>query len=330
MSLRSATQAPEGYCFIDMDLKTAEVVALAYLSGDQGMIDMLNEPDLQFACLKENPDKVVRIAYLREEIVPRQAWDPAKLVSTDDPRLLRREDGSLVHPKRDMHWELSESVAAKIREVLNKNTDRDGVGKVGNFSIPYQGSPSLLERMVEANTGVRPPEGTGQKMIDAYSGGKPVAWRFLKDMMDVAEDPGYYVALSGRIRHAMYSEIADLEGLSEYTRKGILSPLQRQFCNFPMQNLVADTTAKALVNFVHARRQLGLSSRIAMLLYDAMMSICRLEELKATRELLKQCLEGVKWTAHGVTFNFEVDIGVCFRWGCKMTKEEKEKVAPYL
>jgi uracil-DNA glycosylase len=136
MCLRSNIVAPEGHCLVDMDLKTAEVVALAYQSGDKNMIKVLTEPDTQFARIdRDNPKKVVRIEFNENEGISESEYDPALLTSKDDPRILRDENGQIVHPRRDLHWEMATTVARKPREKLDERLFRDGVGKIGNFCL---------------------------------------------------------------------------------------------------------------------------------------------------------------------------------------------------
>ena len=141
-SLRACVQAPPGWVIIDMDLRTAEIVALARYANDQNMIRVLTEPDTQFARIdKENPKKVVRLCYNENEGIPESEWDPSLIVPPDDPRILRHPDGSIMHPKRDLHWEMGTAVMGKPREKCDERMVRDGCGKVGNFSIPYGASP---------------------------------------------------------------------------------------------------------------------------------------------------------------------------------------------
>ena len=147
----------------------------------------------------------------------------------------------------------------------------------------------------------------------------------------IIEDPGYFRAISGRIRHFFYTNLGDLDGVDDYTREGILSPLKRQSRNFPMQNLVADTANRAQQRFMKERDERHLRSRVMMLLYDAMTVISPLEKLKETIPLLRNSMTiWCPWHVHGRTFNFDVDIGVGFRWGVKAKKEEKEMLKQYL
>jgi hypothetical protein len=335
-SLRSCIQAPPGWAFIDMDLKTAEIVALAYTSGDTNLLNVLYAPDTQFAFLKKKDEKTgdvsekqVRIAYNEITKAPESKWT-VKLVDKDHEDLVRKADGSLVHPGRDLHWEFGEVVKLDLRENLDKEAHRGGIGKVGNFSIPYGATGGSLERLIEANTGKKPPVGTGDQMIEGYEKLYPTAWRFLLSMERIVEDPGYYRSVTGAVRHFYYNNLLDVHGLRDWTRKSILSPLTRQARNYPMQHIVAATTAKALIRFVEERRKRGMQARVMMLLYDAVTAIAPLEELREAAKLLQNCLTvHTPWTIHGRTFTFDVDTDFSFRWAVKPTKDEKGILTPY-
>jgi uracil-DNA glycosylase family 4 len=643
-SLRANIQAPPGYAILDMDLKTAEVVSLAYQSGDSNMIKVLTEPDTQFARTDpSNPKIALRIGYNGNEGIPEDEWDAALLVPVDDPRFMRTDSGALIHPKRDLHWEMGTPVARKPREKCDERLVRDGVGKVGNFcisagykvltkerglvpieditccdslwdgvewvsnegvtcngiqtvyeyqgieatdnhevwtesgekvtfgqaraqrlrlartatesgepivarfnrgraehtekghrlllrddhlqslrcetregtskhgerflvevsvseqallprssslyarrpvrshatavrtrfsrlfselqrawnqgsvqdaqgvhkvgaremagqrllrsgsgqnrqrwallkgefatcipvgksaeqagycecreyrdsqsldsatpgdqiqgsvcektithwpygdrhlgaskekgrrvkvydilnagprhrftcggilvsnSIPYGATGSLLERMIEANTGIKPPEDTGSDMIEAWRGKYPRADEYQRSMEEIVRDPGYWRALSGRVRHFCYSELEDLRGYEQYKKRGILSGLARQARNFPHQEIVAATTARALLMFLEERRRLKMQSRVGILLYDAVTAFCPLEELKTAAALLQRCLTvDNEWDWSGGKFHFDVDISIGFRWGVKPTKEEKAVIDKYM
>lgn len=331
-SLRGNCEAPVGHVLVDQDLKTAEVVALANISGDENMLKVLTEPDAQFGCLKADPEKTKRLAYIKGVTqVPEDKWDD-KLVTPDTwDGWLRNADGSIVHPKRDVHWEFGEVTFGDVREKLSKAEARDGAGKVGNFSIPYQAGGPSLERLIEANTGIKPKEGTGEKMREAYAKLYPTAWRFLEMCQTLPQSPGYQVGLAGRVRHYFYNELESVEGLSEYARKSVISPLTRQACNFYMQNVVAETTALALLKFIAMRKELGLKSRVMMLLYDAITMVCPLEEAKIATAIMQSCLTTwTPWNVSGRTFNFESDLTYYFRWGVKMTKEQKALLSKYV
>lgn len=136
--IRNCFTAPEGWYFASADLKTAEIFAIAYLAGDENLINMLTGPDLQFA-YKRMPDgkeKVVRIAYV-DDIVKFSdaAKDPSLLTDINDPDLVRDSNGELKHPARDLHWESVETIyfLDTPREKLDKEKTRNACGKRVNF-----------------------------------------------------------------------------------------------------------------------------------------------------------------------------------------------------
>ena len=334
-SLRSCITAPPGWAIIDMDLKTAEVMALAYISGDENMIKVLTEDDKQFVLSVEKDSKgkhkTLRVCYNENSPYGQEARDPSLLVNLEDPRILRKEN-DVLFPRRDLHWEMGETVALKPRELLDDRMIRDGVGKVGNFSIPYGTGPASLERLIEASTGRRPDPGTGEKMIAAWEERYPIAAKFQYAMEMRLLDPGWWRSPSGRIRHFYFDTIQDIFS-HKYTaaKWRIMSPITREARNFPCQELVAATTGHAILDFIQRRREMSLRARVGILLYDAVTVFSPLEELKATAQLLKNCLTIWRpWTINGRTFNFEVDVSYGFRWGVKPSETEKETLNQYL
>ncbi len=140
--LRWCFKAPPGWCFIDADYATAEVFALAYLSGDEELIAALTQPDPQFV-LTQAPDQKepapVRVAFVEGVTqFSKEEWDEELLHNLDTlEHVLYNKDGSPQRPLRDVHWEMAENVQAlnKPREKLRKALHRNGLGKVGNFCI---------------------------------------------------------------------------------------------------------------------------------------------------------------------------------------------------
>lgn len=135
VSIRSFAEAPPGWCIIDMDFKTAEVVQLGYVSGDANLIGVLTSPDTQFARTDpKNPKKGVRIAFNELSAYPEAVWDE-KLIKLDDQRIMRDSAGKIMHPLRDLHWELAETVAGGPREVLDERLDNNGAGKRADSAL---------------------------------------------------------------------------------------------------------------------------------------------------------------------------------------------------
>jgi len=131
-SIRSCVKAPEGWCFVESDYQTAEIRGLAFISGDQGLIDIICNPDLNFGVsLKGEP---LRTGFPSDVFDLQQQEKFKHILTPVDSELLKRNDkGELMHPKQDLHWSLAEMVHATPRELLDEKKDR-GAAKVGNFS----------------------------------------------------------------------------------------------------------------------------------------------------------------------------------------------------
>ena len=176
-------------CFVESDFVSAEVRALGFMSGDLNLINMLTQPDEQFVVLREDPDQVVRVGYSASCGIPEDRRDPAlllarldksgKVVGYYDPKDLAIDTaGDLVHPSRDLHWELAEMIQKKPRELMVKKRDRT-FSKVGRFSSVYGASPKTIELKIESDTGMKPEPGTGQAILDALAALQPMAEDYL-------------------------------------------------------------------------------------------------------------------------------------------------------
>ena len=337
MGLRSGVAAPlddpnDPWVIVDFDLKTAEVVALAYYAGDQAMIGELTGLDTNYAQIDPmDSDKVARLVPADTQPVPKGC------VAENDPKIQRHADGAIKHPKRDLHWEMAEEVTGKPREELDSAVERNGIGKVANFSVPYGSMGPNLERMVEANTGKKPAENTGEKMIAAYQAKRPVAWDFLQKMEQIPlTREGTWQSVSGRIRHFKLGPLID-QDYKPYLLNKLANPLGRKSRNYPMQEIVAATTARALVNFVRWKRTAALignpvEAHVFMLLYDAMGVLCRRSCLKRVIPRVRSLLtkENAWDMPSGLRFHFDVDMKIGYRWGVKASKEEMIALKPYL
>lgn len=340
VSIRSMVKAPKGECFVDADLVTAEVVGLGYLSGDKNLIAACESPDQQFGILRKVDvsgnvkEKPARICYIEDiSRIPKDAQDPSILVPEDHPDLVRI-DGKIVHPKRDVHWQMAESFTKMPREKLNKETHRGG-GKVGMFSIPYGAKAPLIERNIEVLTGVKPVEGTGAAIITAYETNFVTATQFLNemallpsgdrpDLIMPGTPPGCYDSVSGRRRHFKYVEIKDLEGLTEWAKRNILDPMTREARNYPLQEIVAATMARAHIWLLDHYIQTGMKARPMLLLYDALTVRCPLEERFLVRDSLQRYMSDQNvWHVprSNMKLKFDIEVDFNIRWALDPTPD---------
>jgi uracil-DNA glycosylase family 4 len=328
--VRQIAHARSGFCFWDCDYQTAEVVALAYLSGDMEMVQTVSEPDVNFVmakppgALKAIP---VRVSYGENEPYD-EKWKNDEFIVTSDfleQYGLRNEKGGWVHPRRDIHWEVAESNASKPRELLDPDVDRDGA-KVTNFSAPYGATGAAIERQIEVITGRKPEPGTGDKLLEARALRYKVADAYLKALEFVPESPGYYRSISGRLRHFQYDLLEDVNGISDYNRKAILNPLIRKARNFPIQEIVAATMMKgqnAFLKLLETFPDILQGVTMPISLYDAILVSNPLHKRLLVKELIRCCFsEHPVWDTPGGKLQFGLDMDTSFVWGGKPTSDQ--------
>lgn len=331
--VRYCFESKPGYCIVGSDYKTAEIVALAFISKDKNMIKAVTEQDTQYALLQdpehpEKPPKPVRISYNENSSVSKENEDKKLLVDTNNPNLLRDASNNLIHPRRDLHWEFVESASfmGKPREILDKDKHRSQ-GKIGNFSIPYGGRASYLESKIEIETGIKPAEGTGDKILNTYSVKYPEASEYLLDRERDVTSPNrrYFKSISGAIRHYNIHEEGAVSGLNERVRLSTVSSLQREARNAPIQGIVADTLARAVVNFNAFCIDNGYKSRAIIPLYDALYVYCPLEERFLVLEWLDRFMAKENtWDVDGNKLEFEIDGEMYFNWSVYPDSENKK------
>lgn len=242
-----------------------------------------------------------------------------------ESELERNEDGSLRHPDFDFHWNLAEMVNHKPREFMSKKIER-GAGKVGNFSSAYGATPDTLERKIEADTGTKPPEGTGQELLDALDRRQPIAMGFLKSMEDVPKNPGYYRAASGRIRH-FYLHPDNLYQIGSRASRGMVSAMGRECRNYPFQESVAATSARAGNGLLKHFREAGMYALPMVILYDSVVTLCPIEERHEVAELHTRymCDENT-WNYSGRELKYPIDTEFNLAWSTKPDEDIRLKL----
>lgn len=330
-SLRSCVRAiNDDWCFVESDYQTAEIRGLAFISGDDNLIRLVTEPDPAFALLKDGTK--IRLFYPDDAGIAPDQKNPEFLHAiTKNGKVVRKvtaadydltPDGNFKHPKHDLHWSLAEMVHAKPREVLNEKQDR-GAAKVGNFSSAYGAMAATLERKIESDTGIKPEEGTGQRLLDALAQRQPIATDFLIGLEEAPRTPGFLRAASGRVRHFL-SHPENIWGISGRAKRGLLSSQGREARNFFMQESVAATAARAANWLLRDLREAGFQARPMTVLYDSVVTHCPVEERMAVSMLHQHFMADVNnWHYHGRWFNYPIDTDFVDAWSAKPPKERK-------
>lgn len=333
-SIRSCVMAPPGMMLTESDYKTAELRGLAFISGDEAFIRMLTEPDTRFGqVLHKGKPTAVRLEWRDSDpyvtgVSPKWLYTVAEggviEATYTEADLLRFEDGSIMHPDMDLHWDLAERVQKMPREMLINKSNR-GAGKTGNFSTTYGASEATLERKIEQDTGVKPEPGTGAKIMEALETSRPVAFAYLKAIERAPYNPGFLVAASGRKRRFSLHP-KHITGISDRMRKGRASAQGREARNFPMQTSVADTAARAGVWLRRKYRQLGLKAYVMVILYDSVVTVCDPSEREIVSRLhqLYMCDRNT-WNYHGRTMNYPIETEFGLRWSVDAAKGPAEE-----
>lgn len=313
---------------------------VAEISGDKDLKRLLRDPDPEWARLKSGHwtgAAVVRVAFSDELLtgVPASArnpefimkvWEAGKILgSASDEDLLRDGQGNVVHAKYDIHWSLIERTYGKFREVMEAKVDRNSA-KVLNFSSIYGASSGSLDRKIESDTGVKPEEGTGERGLEAIAARQPRATQFLEELARTPKEKGFYRAASGRIRHCPIHSAGS--GVGWRTRNSIESSLGRQLRNFPMQESVAATSARACRWLMQAYRRLGLQARVMTCLYDSVVTLCPLEERFIVARLHQICMSEINgWDYDDDqgkrTLRYSIDNEYNWRWSTRPSKAEQ-------
>lgn len=322
MPIRSLVQARSGWCHVESDYVTAEIFGLAYISGDDNLIRILETPDDQFAVLNDKDGSPIRLKYAADCGIPAEnqdpecimaLWDKGKKVRAVVPdELVYEPDGSLKHPRVDLHWQLAEAFKKKPREKLDKKADRGG-GKVGNFSTAYGATAATVERKIEADTGVKPEPGTGQGILDALDVRQPRAQQMLRDLECIPGTTGYIRAASGRIRH--FVKIKGEYRASRRDQEQVLNSQGREARNFLMQESVASTAARAAVWMLDFGAKFGLKGTTYVCLYDSLVTDCPHYERHLWAKAHKVFMSLANgWEYHNRVFRYQIDTEFNFGW----------------
>ncbi len=324
-SIRSCVKAPEGWCFVESDYQTAEIRGLAFISGDRNLIDIVCNPDVNFAVDAEG--NKYRLSF-PQDVFPTNVQEEFKhlLIASDNPILVKDASGQLKHPKQDLHWSLAEMVHIKPREVLDEKKDR-GAAKVGNFSSAYGASASTLERKIEQDTGKKPDAGMGDRLLKSLSKRQPVAQDFLIKMENIPAKKGVYRAASGRLRHFASHGEKYIDQLDEHLTSGLFKSMGREARNFPMQESVAATAARAGKWLLDFYIKNNMRARPLIILYDSVVTLCPLHERFLVAEMHQKYMTDVNtWEYHGRTMNYPIDTDFVYRWSSKPDKKEIEQL----
>lgn len=325
-SLRSFVRAPAGWCFVESDFKTAEIRGLAFISNDASLIRLMTEDDTDFVSTTKGPARVnfPRWYMPKPEDLDliMSVWENNKQVCTvDESMLLKTPDGGLIHPPHDLHWALAEQVNKMPRERLNKKRHRDP-SKVVRFSSTYGATAEAVERKIESDTKIKPEPGEAQSLLDALAESQPFAQAFLEAVERAPSYPGWLRTASGRVRRFL-SPPTWLAGSGKLI-KNFSSGQGREARNFFPQESVAATLCRSLTWLLDYYIARGMMARPVIGLYDAILTLCPIEERFLVREAHQKFMDEFNtWKYHGRIMSYPIDTDFVMAWS-----EDLGKVSP--
>lgn len=332
-TIRSTIKAPEGWCIVESDYKTAEIRSQAFKFGDANLIRLMVESDPSFGLtLIGKSEHPVRLAYpedagilpenMRLEFIMAACEEGKPPASVTEAQLLRGPDGELRHPPYDLHWSLAELVNKKPREAMTSKKERSA-GKVGNFSCSYGAVGTTVERRIEAATGIKPEPGVGDAIIAALIERQPVVSAGLDAAAECPKTGTELVAASGRKRHFPIHS-SELAGMPWRVRQSYLRSMGNEARNFFPQESVAATLMRACAGLNNFYRRNDMKARVIFGLYDSAGTLCPLEERFVCVRAHTLFMDTINvWNYHDRWMSYPIETDLVYRWSWAPTAAEK-------
>lgn len=191
----------------------------------------------------------------------------------------------------------------------------------------YGATAATLERKVEADTGVAPEPGTGEKLLKGLEERQPVATAFLNNLEEAPENPGYLRAASGKVRHFNLPSCS--AGVPSKLYRSQKSAQGREARNFFMQESVAATAMRATNWMQDFARKYQLGGVPMTVLYD---SVCTLSEAKERFVWAKAhavCMHLANgWEYHGRVLRYPIETDLNSGWSLSPEKDPRYKHSP--
>lgn len=175
---------------------------------------------------------------------------------------------------------LGSCMEADVYDIINAGEHHrfTANGYLISNSSAYGASGATLERKIESDTKKKPDPGMGDALLRALDERQPVASDYLRDCERIPAEVGTMRAFSGRVRHFHTNKQYRSDSrVSKLLRKK-LAAMGRECRNFPMQESVAFSSARACVWLLEFKRKFNLQGYPFSVLYDAITSGCPLHE----------------------------------------------------
>lgn len=294
-SMRSVVKPPDGWMLIEGDYKQAELFVLAYLSGDEVMIQTLTTPGMDMHTKTAIDSFGLKRLYqdgtpvIEAEILALAARDLKEFEELEKTFRYVTPDG-----KNLSHGEFKNSTRVAAKSI--------------NFGIPYGRGAAAIATKIEADTGVPTPVQEIQVGLDGWKQTYAKAWAYMVQCHRDVVEQGYVESPWGRRRY-----------FHEKPEEWMVAANQREGGNFPIQSTIADTMRLAMTRVLRRRNELGLRFKCVNQIHDALILMAPVEEKQATIDALTWGMSGIHIPMpNGSSLELGVDIDLYERWGEKM------------
>ncbi len=284
-TFKSCYISPKGSSIIEVDFKTAELAGLAYGSGDETLIKII----------EQNRDLHAETAAKAFKL-PALASLPAVLAELE-----------LGNKKPYSEWKEALKEAYGGLRVAAKTV---------TFGICYGRGANALTREI-CKTGVDIEVEGCQKLIDGFAAAYPKAWAWIQSNMDSAIDNGYVETAFGRRRY--FHGIASMGGTEQAAarREAANSPLQGL-----VADLLAMASINLYRFRYRSDEGRAIGYKVLLPIHDAFWIEVRNEHVDRMKEIIVACLS--TWNKiPGTDKSLGVDIEVFpYRVGDKHPSED--------
>jgi len=226
-------------------------------------------------------------------------------------RPLQSGDSNECDRSRDLSGETGGHAQEVIRGVI-----------VGNCA--YGAVASTIERRIEAVTGIKPAEGTGELLLVALHKRQPDVFNGLDEVAKYPERGEKMRAASGRVRRFPTHD-PSLSGLSWRARQSYLRAMGNEARNFYPQESVASTLARACTWLNSWYRAEGLKARSIIGLYDSVLTYCPQEERHVVAIAHETYMCTINFWKYGLRYmNYPIDTDLVERWSYPPPKPLKK------
>lgn len=220
----------------------------------------------------------------------------------------------------------SDSWETEVYDIVNAGPRHRYVcsGVLVSNSSMYGATPATLERKIEADTGVAPEPGVGEKILKALEDRQPAATEFLKNLEESPETPGWLRAASGKVRHFQLPKCS--AGVPWKLFKSQKSAQGREARNFFMQESVAATAMRAANWLLDFKMRYGLEGVPLTVLYDSVCTLSPSEERfiwDKTHTICMYLANG--WEYNGRVLRYPIDTDLNSGWSLGPDKDPRYK-----